>query len=386
MRITHITPYMHPTAGGPPVVVDCLSRELTNRGHVVRVLTSDLFSNGNFEWTSASERNYQLDIYSAGWPSRFTFSRKFSEGMRLAVQNADIVHIHTLWTYASFGAARACQASKVPYLVMPHGMLDPNSVSRGWLKKQLYGRLLEWPQLRRASGMCYTHPEEERLAEQTYPNLPQGHIVELGCDTPPAADRSQLREEFLQRHPNLRGKTSVLFLGRLHAKKGLDLLIPAFEQVASHIATVRLLLVGPGEASYVNEVRKSVEAHQLGNRVTFIGPLHGRDKWAAMAASELFVLPSYQENFALAAVDAMRSGLPVLLSRRVNLWQDIVAFGAGRVCELTVESVAAEILGALSNSNWRSSAALAGAKLLETRFNWKSTAGRLESIYEQILG
>jgi glycosyltransferase involved in cell wall biosynthesis len=384
MRIMHVIPYMHPAAGGPPVVVDRLSRELATRGHDVRVLTTDLFANGDRDWATAERRPYVLEVFPAARGNGYGFSRELRSAICAAAKACDVVHLHTLWTYASLAAARACRQAKVPYLVMPHGMLDPHSVQRGWLKKQVYGRVIEWPLLRRARGMCYTHTEEERLARTTCSRLPPGHILELGAESPPAEERSALRAAFLERYPELRGRSVVLFLGRVHAKKGLDLLIPAFERVCRQQPEAQLLIVGPGEPAYVASIRAEVAQRQLDSRVTFTGLLSGRDKWAAMAASDLFVLPSYQENFALAAVDAIQSGLPVLLSRRVNLWKDVVEAGAGRDCETTVDSVAERLNEILADAAWRESAAEAGARLLRTRFNWTTTAGRLEEIYVDV--
>ena len=143
--------------------------------------------------------------------------------------------------------------------------------------------------------------------------------------------------------------------------------------------------LGPGEPDYVESIRADVGRRGLESRASFTGRLAGRDKWAAMAASDLFVLPSYQENFALAAVDAIRSGLPVLLSRRVNLWRDVVEAGAGRDCEPTVESVAEQLNECLADAPWRSAAVAAGARILDSRFNWARTAARLEEIYAESL-
>ncbi len=382
MRITHVIPYMHPAAGGPPVVVDRLSRELAARGHQVRVLTTDFFSQGQTAWQTDSARPYELEVF----PTRggYCFGSQFRSAIRSGVRESDVVHVHTLWTFASLAAARASLAAEVPFLVMPHGMLDPYSVKRGWLKKQCYGRLLEWPLLRRASGMCYTHPEEERLAAITCPGLPQGHIVELGTESPPDCPCAELREEFLNRHVELRGRTVVLFLGRLHSKKGLDLLIPAFDAVRRQRPQSHLLLVGPGDPAYVQSIRDEVLRRGLDAAVTFTGVLYGRDKWAAMAASDLFILPSYQENFALAAVDAVQSGLPVLLSRRVNLWKDLVDAGVGRDCEPELNSVAAALGTCLDDVDWRRAAVAAGKDLLAERFNWATTAARLETVYESL--
>jgi glycosyltransferase involved in cell wall biosynthesis len=384
MKITHVIPYMHPAAGGPPVVVDRLSRELAARGHELNVLTTDLFGRRSRAWAMDDSRPYGLEVFSAAAGNGFGFSVALWREIGTAIRNSDVVHIHTLWTFPGLAAARACSHSRIPYLVMPHGMLDPHSVGRKWLKKQCYGRLLEWPALRRARGMCYTHPEEERLAAMTCRGLPRGYIVELGAESPPDCPRSELRTEFLQGHPELRDRTVVLFLGRLHSKKGLDLLIPAFDLVRRQRPDAHLLLVGPGEPAYVQSIRDEVSRRRLEKAVTFTGILSGRDKWAAMAASDLFVLPSYQENFALTVVDALQSGLPVLVSRRVNLWKDLVDAGAARDCEPELNSVATTLVDCLNDSEWRHAAVRAGEALLSERFNWTTTAAWLETIYETV--
>lgn len=383
MRILHVVPYMHPAAGGPPVVVDQLSRELAARGHELRVLTTDLFARGDRAWPNGQQRPYAMEVFSSVAGNGYGFSTRFWTAIRRSVRSCDIVHIHTLWTFASLAAARACVDAQIPFLVMPHGMLDPHSMRQGRLKKQWYGRLLEWPLLRRACGMCYTHPEEERLAALTCLRLPSGHIVELGAELPVECPRSELRAEFLDRHPELTGRRVVLFLGRLHAKKGLDILIPAFERVQRQRPDSHLLIVGPGEPGYVQSIRVDIAKRALAERITIAGPLYGRDKWAAMAASDLFVLPSYQENFAISVVEAIRSGLPIVLSRRVNLWKDIVEAGAGRDCELNADSLAEILSECLIDFDWRQSAALAGERLLDRRFSWRSTAERLETVYEK---
>jgi glycosyltransferase involved in cell wall biosynthesis len=383
MRIVHIIPYMHPAAGGPPVVVDRLSCELAARGHDLRVLTTDLFSGSDSEWTNSPDRPYEMSVFPTVAGNGYGFSPRLWKAIRRAVQDCDIVHVHTLWTFASLAAERACVRARTPFLVMPHGMLDPYSMRRGWVKKQGYGRLLEWPLLRKARGICYTHPEEQRLASLTCRELPFGHIVELGAEPAPATPRAELRAEFVARYPILTGKTVVLFLGRLHPKKGLDLLIPAFEIVHRERPEAHLLLVGPGPTDYVESIGAEIAKRGLERQITLTGPLYGRDKWAAQAASDLFVLPSYQENFAISVVEALRSGLPVVLSRRVNLWNDIVEAGAGRECELDVQGLAATLARCLEDADWRRSAAQAGEALLERRFNWEATAERLESIYEK---
>ena len=383
MKILQVIPYMHPAAGGPPVVVDRLSRALAAQGHELRVLTTDLFARGDRCWANGNDRPYALEIHPAVAGNRYGFSPRFAKALSQSVRESDIVHIHTLWTFASLAAERSCRSADRPFLVMPHGMLDPHSMRHGWFRKQCYGRLLEWPLLRGARGICYTHVEEERLAALTCPALPRGHIVELGAESPPDCPRAELRGDFLARCPELDGRVVTLFLGRIHPKKGLDLLIPAFDQVRRQRNKAHLLIVGPGEAGYVDSIRADIAQRGLGSHVTMTGPLYGRDKWAAIAASDLFVLPSYQENFALAAVwRPSEESVPVLLSRRVNLWQDLIDAGAGRDCELDVDSLAQRLQQCLDDCPWRQSAAQQGRELLAGRFDWSRTAEKLAGVYE----
>ncbi len=160
--------------------------------------------------------------------------------------------------------------------------------------------------MRAAQAMVYTHAEERRLAEEAVAGLPAGRIVPFGADEPPALERSVLAEGFLQAHAELRGRKLVIFLGRLHPKKGLDLLIPAFAEVLRAEPESRLVLAGPGDAAYVQFLRQMISQHDIIDKVTFTGPLAHDNKWQALAAGTVFVLPSYQENFALTVVEALR--------------------------------------------------------------------------------
>jgi glycosyltransferase involved in cell wall biosynthesis len=381
VNIVQVIPYMHTRAGGPPVVVDRLSRELVKRGHGVTVVTTDLYANGETDWAS-TPRPYQLQVHSRWAGNGYGISGRLMKGLQAAAEQADILHLHTLWSFMTVATAKAGFSTGRPSLVMPHGMLDPHSLERRRWKKQLFGKLIEFPLLRRMNGICFTHLEEERLARESCRGLPPGSIIELGADDAPS-DLAGLREQFLSGHPDLRGRFVILFLGRLHSKKGLDLLIPAFVELSRVRPNARLLLVGPGDSGYVDSLKAAIGAAGIKDKVTFTGALNGEAKWGAMAASDLFVLPSYQENFALTVVDAIRAGLPVVLSHRVNLWSDVVEAGAARVCELDAGSLCETLRDSLDDAAWRASAKLQGVEMLKTRFDWGRSAQVLEGVYER---
>lgn len=383
MRVTHVIPYMHPRAGGPPVVVDRFCRSLTQRGWSCRVLTTDALARGDASHgTDCYRSDYTLDVYpSRGGP--FAYSPELAAAMTDAVAQSDLVHLHTLWTYPGIAAIRACRRLRVPLVVMPHGMLDPHSLQRKRWKKALYARFVEWPNLKRAAGMIYTHSEEQRLAELSCPDLPPGSIVPLGADQPPTD--ADLAEGFWAKFPRLRGKRLILFLSRLHPKKGLDLLIPAFARVARQQPDVELLLVGDGEPGYVRHLRQLAAREDIADRTTFAGPLLGRDKWSALAAGTLLILPSYQENFALVVAEALAAKLPVILSRRVNIWRDVAQAGAGAVCELSLESIAETLSGCLASEEFLRTARERGPRLVSERFNWERSTDALVLAYERAL-
>lgn len=385
MNVTHVVPYMHPDAGGPPVVVDRLCRRLAARGHRIRVLTTDALASGEAGWEKAyADGGYRLDVYPAKGGA-FAYSRAFAAAVRVAVAESDIVHLHTVWTYPTLRAAWTCRKLGVPYLVMPHGMLDPNSVGRKRVKKWLYMKLLEGPNLRRAAGLAYTHPEEERLARQTVSGLPRGWVVPLAADEPPTETREELAKEFFDRHLALAGTKVVLFLGRLHPKKGLNLLIPAFAELVRQRADTRLVLVGPGDPKYVAELNCRVASDGLGDRVVFLGPLAGREKWAALAAATLFALPSYQENFAITVVEAMSVGTPVLLSSRVNIWPEVESANAGVISELDKTKIADNMLKIACAAEFADTLGGNGRALVQRCYNWDRTADAAEIAYRNIL-
>src|SRR5262245_7606573 len=375
---------MHPNAGGPPVVVDRLCRRLAARGHRVRVITTDALAGNDSDWERAyTDGGYELDVHRArGGP--FAYSSTLAHTLRTAVTKSDLVHLHTVWTYPTLRAAWACRKLGVPYLVMPHGMLDPNSVRRKRVKKWLYAKFIERPNLCRAAGMIYTHPEEERLARQTISDLPRGWIVPLAADEPPAS-RSELSEAFFAQHPALSGTKIVLFLGRLHPKKGLDLLIPAFARVARRVPDSRLVLVGPGEPKYAEELTAQVAANKIADRVAFLGPLAGDTKWAALAAASVFALPSYQENFAITVVEAMSVGTAVLLSRHVNIWPEVEAANAGVISELDSKQIADDLRRIVTHAGFADLLGASGRDLVRQTYHWNHTTDVAEIAYRDAL-
>ena len=377
---------MHPEAGGPPVVVDRFCRELTSLGHSVSVVTTDaLCPIGDCDWTKPFEQQYEFTALPALRRKAFGYSRQLKSLLETRVAEFDLVHVHNLWSYMNIAAGYACLKRNVPFVVSTHGMLDPNSLSRKSWKKKWYGRLIEFPQLRRANGMIYTHDEEKALANSSCPGLPTGYVVPLGADELPRQGIDAAKDELLKKYPVFRNKKLVLFLGRIHPKKGLDLLIPAMAILSQNLPAAHLVLAGPVDEGYRIKVDRMIKEHQLEERITFTGPVYETQKWGMLSLADLFVLPSYQENFAITVVEALRTGLPVVLSEHVNIWHDLVAASSGVKCELNPANIACKLEEVLTDEALHQRLSSNGPALVEREFTWQVAGKKLVESYQQVL-
>ena len=216
-------------------------------------------------------------------------------------------------------------------------MLDPyfRSAFR-WkhVQKEVCWRVAESRVVRDAAGVLFTCEEERLRAQQTFrPYACRERILGLGIARP-LGDPGEQKKAFLDAHPQLAGTRMVLFLGRIHPKKGCDLLIEAFARVAHRDPLLRLVIAGPDECGWQAELERLA-----GDRVVFTGPLYGELKWGALRSAEVMALPSHIENFGITAVEALACGVPVLISNGVNIWREIETDGAGLVGRTDVEGV-----------------------------------------------
>jgi glycosyltransferase involved in cell wall biosynthesis len=173
----------------------------------------------------------------------------------------------------------------------------------------------------------------------------------------------------------------VLFLSRLDPKKGLDILIPALAKLAQRRDDFTLVLAGSGDEAYTSQVQHLVTAYGLHNRTIFPGFVQGEEKWQLLREADVFVLPSYQENFGIAVVEALTAGLPVIISHRVNICREIVEAGAGLVTDLVPETLASTIDQLLSHPSLRQEMGQKGRQLASARFSWDASVSEMQRVY-----
>ena len=255
----------------------------------------------------------------------------------------DVVIIHGLWLYNSYGTYLVWQSFKkqhtrIPKLyIMPHGMLDPyfqEAPERKLkaIRNRIFWRFLERKVVNGVDGLLFTCEEELLLARRTFRTYnPKTEInIGYGIQIPPKTTSSHI-SRFHEKCPEVRSKSYWLFLSRIHSKKGVDILIKAYLRLKKESSCIPdLVIAGPGlNTKYGNRLKKMAK----GSSIHFPGMLEGAEKWGAFSGCEAFILPSHQENFGIAVVEAMACRKPVLISKQVNIWREIEAAHAGLICE-----------------------------------------------------
>ncbi len=326
LKILQLVHTLDPSVGGVAASVLALSRGLARRGHKLDIVVLD---DSASPWLA----DIALPIHALGAGlTSYRYSSKLLPWLKKQGGDYDRVIVNGIWQYLSFAAWRRYAGSSIPYYVFPHGMLDPwfkETFPLKHLKKWLYWPWAEYRVLRNAAAVIFTSEEERSQARKSFWLYRcREKVSPVGVEAPPIS--SNAKSEFLSRYPQLQNTRIFLFLGRLHPKKGCDMLLEAFAQMRSN-DSISLILAGPDQVGWESDLRRQVTRLNLTNRVVFTGMLEGSMKQGAFANAEAFVLPSHQENFGISVVEALAARVPVLISNRVNIWPEIEADRAGYV-------------------------------------------------------
>ena len=371
MRVLHVISGIDPRLGGTAAVVSGLATAQQEAGLDVAVATH--YSPVDDRAAATALRTRGVAVTEIGpVTSRRGRHPDMSRSIDSLVAQTDVVHVHGLWEEIQHLAAQSAQRHNVPYVIAPHGMLDPWSLRQGRLKKRLYMHLRLRRHLNISAALHFTSDEER---DRTAPlRLRPRAIVE-----PNGIDLNEFtalpaRGTARQRY-NVCPGLMILFLGRLHPKKGLDLLIPAFARASLPGAT--LVIAGPPDSeAYESELKQLVKHHHLASRVTFTGMLHGLDRLALLADADLMILPSHHENFGIVVAEALACGTPVLVSNQVNIHRDISDAGVGADFPLDVDAIARELKRWGSDETIRRDAATRAAPFARNRYDWAAIARR----------
>jgi len=333
MKILRVIRTVNPEGGGPIEALKQSSQILKDMGHEIDVLSLD----GD---QSDYIAQFPLKVYAVGPGSgNYGYAKGFSLWLEQNYHRYDAVIVEGLWQYHGFAVRNVLRNKNVPYFVFTHGMLDPwfkRQYPLKHLKKWLYWPWAEYLVLRDAEKVLFTCQEEKLLARQSFWLYRcNEQVVNFGTSGHQGSAAEQ-RQQFLNQFPNLTGKRFLLFLSRIHPKKGIDLLIEAFAQVCGSDSELELVIAGPDQVGWGIELKSLADKLGIKDKITWTGMLSGDLKWGAYLSAEAFILPSHQENFGIVVAEAMSCRLPVLISNKVNIWHEIKQDQAGLVVDDTL--------------------------------------------------
>lgn len=345
MRILEVIHSLDPVGGGPAEGVKQLSSVLQAMGHCVEVATLDVPGTPHLS-------TFPLTVHALGVAGRghYGYSPRFRPWLAAHGPHFDAVVVNGIWQYHSRATSLEMSRLCRPYCVFPHGMLDP-WFSRAYplkhFKKSVYWMAVENVVLGNAAAV-FTAEEERLLARHSFrPYRVKERVLGYGT-APPQGDPEQQAELFFSRFPELRSKRILLFLSRIHEKKGCDLLLRSFAEVCGGVKDITLLMVGPDQDGLRGSLEELALSLGIQDRILWTGMLSGDLKWGAFHSCEAFILPSHQENFGIVVAEALACSKPVLISNKVNIWREVLESGAGIVDDDTVEGTTRTLRGWLS--------------------------------------
>ncbi len=322
---------MNPADGGPIEGVKQLGAANRRAGHVIEVATLD----GPNEPFLA---DFPMPLHCFG-PSvaKYSYTPRIVPWLRENRSNYDAIVVNGLWQYNSYSAYRALHSTDTPYYIYPHGMLDPwfrRAYPLKHLKKAAYWRLIQSRVITGARAVLFTCEEELHLARNAFrPYRCNEIVVNYGTAAPKITPAQ--KESFLAKFPAVAGRRCLLFISRIHEKKGCDLLVRAFHRALQELPEktrdLHLIMAGPDQDGLVPRLQGLANSLNIADRITWTGMIKGDLKWGAFQCSDAFILPSHQENFGIAVVEALACGVPVLISNQVNIWREIEEDGVGLV-------------------------------------------------------
>ncbi len=328
----------------------------------------------------AAAQACEVHVFPARAPRRMAYAPKLRRALASEVRNFDLIRVHGVYLYPNLAASSVARKANVPYLVTPHGALDPWLRRHGRMRKSVANVMWQNRMLRDAAAIhATTLLEAELLADVAPPSVTR-HVVGNGVSVsafrvlPP---RGELRTRL-----GLAGDIPILlFLGRISQKKGIDILIRAVARLRPR--EVALVVAGPDDEGLTSHLGSLAQGLGVEDRVFFVGPQFGAQRLAALADADVWALPSHAENFGNAVVEAMAAGVPVIVSTEVNLAPEILAAGAGRVSSCDDAEIARHCAAILDSSSERDRLIAAGRAFAEC-YSWPRIASQLVNMFSEV--
>ncbi|MGK7896156.1 MAG: glycosyltransferase [Xenococcus sp. (in: cyanobacteria)] len=384
MKILSVSPYLGPNYGGTTKVVTEIAQEIGSLDWDLDLVTTNANDREILDvplriWLK--NNNYRVQYFAAWHRRDLIFSLSLIQWLWQNCTNYDLVHTNTIFSPLISLIHFICYLKNIPYLVTPHGMLEPWALSyKNWKKKHYYD-FVEKPLLQKAKAIQTLASSEAKkihnLSLSHTVTIPNGiHIQEYQSLPDPKI--------FYQQFPHTLNKTLILFLGRIDPKKGLDLLAPAFAKIQQNFPNSHLVIAGPDSISFMPTVESYFKEQACRDAVTFTGMLTGNLKLAALAAADLYVAPSYSEGFSMSILEGMASGLPCIITTGCN-FPEAAEAKVAHVVDINSESIANALINCLQNPQQAKQMGIEARQFIFNNYTWDIAAQKLVKLYQEIL-
>ncbi|MGD2180450.1 hormogonium polysaccharide biosynthesis glycosyltransferase HpsP [Lusitaniella coriacea] len=388
MKILQIIPSISVVYGGPSQMVRGLSSALASQGVEVTVLTTD--SNGDVGQPPldvplerpVEENGYQVRYFRCSPFRRYKFSLGLLRWLAANAKEYDLAHIHALFSPVSTSAATVARSRGLPYILRPLGTLDPADLQKKKQFKQIYAALWEGKNIAKAAAMHFTSPQEAKISER-FGAKTKDIIIPLGVQRPELPEAGQVRAKW----GIPADRPLLLYMSRLDPKKGLDLLFPALEALIEEGVDFHFVLAGSNsqDPDYEEAIRSQIEESPLNSRTTIAGFVRGEDKLALLRDADLFVLPSYYENFGIAVAEAMVAGVPVVISDQVHIWSEVEQAEAGWVVPCGIAELKKALKSAITDEASRQQKGSNAQTYALEHYSWRAIAQQMIAAYQTLL-
>jgi glycosyltransferase involved in cell wall biosynthesis len=388
MRILHVIPSVALVRGGPSLAVLAMVKALQSQGIKAEIATTndngadllDVSLGKCIEYQQVPVWFFPRFSPNINLIREYAFSYEFTKWLWHNISNYDLVHIHALFSYPSTVAMSIARLKKVPYIVQPHGLLCKWSLQQNTYKKKIYFHLIEKANLNSSQALHFTSQSEQQdffLLSLSIPSF----ILPIGlAATKPIPDaRHRLRQHL--RIPS--NETVILFLSRLHPKKGLDYLIPALGKLSHHRFT--FIIAGNGNPEYEVEIKSLIISNHIHNITYLAGFVQDEFKDILIQGSDLFVLTSHSENFGIVILEALAAGVPLLLTPGVALSSIVQKHQVGYITELDVSAIASTLEQFLKNPQATKEMSQRARQLVSQKYSWEHISSKLQKIYADII-
>jgi len=387
LRILHVIPSVAPCRGGPSKAVIEMVLALRQSGVDAEILTTNDNGAGKLNVITKQVTHYEgvpVRFFNRASPPiralrEFGYAFGFSRWLKDNIHHYDAVHVHAIFSYCSSRAMQIARQQKVPYIVRPIGQLEAWSLEQSKLRKHYYLKFLEQTNLENASCVHFTADSEQAQAEKVLTDL-RSQVIPLGLNIPMQLRQAKqkIEKRWKLRHEN----PTLLFLSRLHRKKGIELLLRALSEPFDH--PFQLIIAGEGDPQYVSELETLIDELGLQKQCQLVGFVQGTEKNLLLQGADLYVLTSYSENFGIAVLEAMASGTAVLVSQEVALSTQVAKSNSGYVCELDIDDIREHLINALSNTEHTQAMGNQARSFVKQNYQWTHIAHQLIGLYKHV--